>query len=942
MEATRRLAQRAARRALGRAAVRCLGGTMLAGATVGLASVGVAKLAGWQLPWVWPVGGSLLAGAVVGLAWAWSRRLSPFQAAAEVDRVLGTNDRLASGLMLEAGTQRQSAFAAWAGEEADDRARTIDVERIIRPALGWRWLAWPAVTAGAIAVGIWAPVDPLGLRQPHRPGLAAGPTAEEVRAAAADLAAVVPEAPAPEVSASADPQAQRHAEELREIERQLMEGKASPQQARQQAATTLEAMAADAERRSKSAAAARDALRDRLARTQATDQGSASDLQRAIRSGDAAAVREAVERLSREAGAMSPEDRAALAEQLDEAARRLEQAGAVPEPEQAPRPDLPPDVAGSDDPQRIEEALRQAGADPSTAASEAQRLAEQNRAERARREAERQAKDLSDAMRDAANELRQPAAAPPPARSQPNEPPRSPDARPPERSNSPQGQPQQPKSPPPPSENEGGPKGKGGGPERPSQPPSPGTEPSGTPSKPPGERPGEAKSPDQPSDRPNTNQGERPGNQPAAPDSAARPSPGPADAQDRQPAPANPSVSPKGEPTQPDAPRPGQPPKSPDSSSTGKDQQGGSGEQPSQQPTTRPKPEAGQPSGSGQPQPQPGADKRGPQQSGPSPGADGGPSGQPRPQPVGTPDARSPQPSPDGKEQPVAPPQGGAPQPSPGTSGRDASKQGSPGETGPRAAPGEPANQPTPGGTPQPGPKGQAPGQAVPQPSPDGAASPGQQPEPGSAPTPGMERLLEQARRMADRSRQPQQDAREAEQLREQARRMLEGATPEEREQWRRLAEQMARERRGERGGDRPEPGGGDRAERNGMPGGGPGDEPGDRSTNPTPRPLPAGEQATDVIDARRNPSQTPAGPERVVAEWMGKGRKPSPQEQAAAASVIREAAASGQKAVEDRTLPSRYDGLLRRYFRRLPEQLGLPSAGPAPGEPVPAKDAPR
>ncbi|MBL8991109.1 MAG: hypothetical protein JNJ48_05965 [Phycisphaerae bacterium] len=201
---------------------------------------------------------------------------------------------------------------------------------------------------------------------------------------------------------------------------------------------------------------------------------------------------------------------------------------------------------------------------------------------------------------------------------------------------------------------------------------------------------------------------------------------------------------------------------------------------------------------------------------------------------------------------------------------------------------------------------------------------------------------------MADRGRQAQQDARQAEQLREQARRMLEGATPQEREQWRRMAEELARDQRersrGEHSGDRPDlPGEGERADRLGVPGAGPGAEAGGRTPNPNSRALPDESGPTEIVDARRRPESDQRGPERVVAEWLGRGdRTPTPEQQATAASIIREAAASGQKAVEDRTLPNRYDGLLRRYFKRLPEQLGLPPPGPGPGEPVPAKDAGR
>jgi hypothetical protein len=53
----------------------------------------------------------------------------------------------------------------------------------------------------------------------------------------------------------------------------------------------------------------------------------------------------------------------------------------------------------------------------------------------------------------------------------------------------------------------------------------------------------------------------------------------------------------------------------------------------------------------------------------------------------------------------------------------------------------------------------------------------------------------------------------------------------------------------------------------------------------------------------------------------------------------MRQAARSAQQAVDERAIPSRYDRLVQRYFRRLPEKVA--ERAEAAGTPVPAQDAP-
>lgn len=213
-----------------------------------------------------------------------------------------------------------------------------------------------------------------------------------------------------------------------------------------------------------------------------------------------------------------------------------------------------------------------------------------------------------------------------------------------------------------------------------------------------------------------------------------------------------------------------------------------------------------------------------------------------------------------------------------------------------------------------------------------------------------LERLSDQLKKMSDQPANAAEHERSAERLREQARRLYEGASPEQRERMSRWMQQAA--------GDRPpRAGAADAANhrpelaqgRQGVPNDRPpaSFESGDGSTrgggDPT-RGLAAGAQRqplrTTPVDARSPNEHAESGREQVVAEWLGSGdERREPVEQAAVRSRLLQAARSAERAIDDRSVPSRYDRILREYFRRLPERVA-PSGGsstPAPAaEPAP------
>lgn len=282
----------------------------------------------------------------------------------------------------------------------------------------------------------------------------------------------------------------------------------------------------------------------------------------------------------------------------------------------------------------------------------------------------------------------------------------------------------------------------------------------------------------------------------------------------------------------------------------------------------------------------------------------------------------------------------------------------------------KPANGPHPGEAPKPGGLPQPEQQTGPgkqsdqRPQPD-ARPGGEQPKSGEQPsehqrpdqmTPAQQRAIERLGKQLEKmSKQPGNAAeheKNAERLREQARRLYEGASPEQRERMDRWMQQAAREHPPQNGHERSDamhpprdvagrqqgaPGG--RDDRAGEPNDGStlgGGEPTrDTSARTEDRPL-----RTTPVDARSPGDRAGSGNEQVVAEWLGSGdERRAPTDQAAVQSRLREAARSAEQAIGDRTVPSRYDRILREYFRRLPEKVAPTGASPASSAPAPAAE---
>jgi hypothetical protein len=192
-----------------------------------------------------------------------------------------------------------------------------------------------------------------------------------------------------------------------------------------------------------------------------------------------------------------------------------------------------------------------------------------------------------------------------------------------------------------------------------------------------------------------------------------------------------------------------------------------------------------------------------------------------------------------------------------------------------------------------------------------------------------VERLAEQLENMSQQGDQAARDEKNAERLREQAQRLYENASPEQRERMQRWAQQMARNPSDgdtSPAGDRRWQGSGNARREGSTLGGG---DPRRNATQATAPPI-----RTEPIDARARTSERDGNAEQaqVVAEWLGRGDErrvpgsPLP-DSAAVQNRLREAARSAEQAIGERTVPGRYDRILREYFRRLPAKLADPSS---------------
>jgi len=895
------VAARVVRRRYAASLIARLGVMLSAGAIVGLLGVGLLRLNGHE-GGTYIVLGAVASGLVLAIVMARRDRWSQARAAREIDRAQNLQDRLSSGLAMAGAAQ---GFARAAVDAAEAAAEVADPVGVVPIRVSWTHMVWPVVVAGALAAAVFVP--PMrwdGIETTARDEVIAQAT-EQVQQAVAAIENIE--------RSEATPGLDEYAAEIAAIERALSTGKGDPAGAVAQSARALESAAQRVEERTRSRADALDELRERAARAGEIKEERAASLARSIAKGDLDAAANEAARLASEARSLPNEERERIARGLESMARALDagnepldpsstsgNAGRVPDAgapapptpqmtqKTAPREELP---AGKPESEAQEQAPatgdsgttpgKPAGGEAPPRGGEADKPApqgeqsppgepgasetskEQTRGmnqgqgeERAPRDASKSPSErVRDAMRDMAQELRRPATQDPP---------------------------------------------RGGTPASGEQQGQDARDKPGDPGAKPGVQPREGLQTE-----PRPGDGER-REMPSAPGVQPSPETG-AVAGEQERTPPKPTQAPGG--VKPDGASPPQGERPAAAGEDPKVKEQGAGETPASErgdgggggeTKSERQPEQGKPGETKRTQGTQGAPDSGVTNPAPGEKSAPGPDSQ-SPGSKSTPRESKPGASgQDGTRVERTAPGGGQGELPEGTrQGREGAQV--PPDTTPTAQEGAPARsaegvKPPVGGAKKP--VGDSSG-----------AAPTDAPAPDD---PGIERLEKELRRMAEEGRSIDRRLLESEALREQARRMLERASPEQRERLEDLAQRL---------------GGGDGSRRGGP------------VTPPTPRrDLETIERAP--VDAR---GQTPEGGGPTIAQWLGDGQ-PGGEPRERLAQGVRRAAQGIEQSLEQQAIPTRHGEYVRRVFERYVRRTQTPGPGDAPTAPIlpDAPDAPR
>jgi len=267
-------------------------------------------------------------------------------------------------------------------------------------------------------------------------------------------------------------------------------------------------------------------------------------------------------------------------------------------------------------------------------------------------------------------------------------------------------------------------------------------------------------------------------------------------------------------------------------------------------------------------------------------------------------------------------------------------------QTDPQTDPAQPpadTSQPTrdPGQQDQP-PQGQQQPQQQDQPQQEGASpdpsstpDPSSQPQPVPSPTdpsqnpnsPAVDRITRTLRNLSEAPSQAQRQREISQTAREEAQRLLDQLSPEDRQQ----LERWARDNPDSlpQGPSQPSPS--STGDSNSSQ---PGSQPGSSTPSSSPPPV-SGYERIENLDASR-PDATPAD-DQVLAEWF---RDPQASDRAAdssplaqSADRLRSASQALERAADDQSIPARYRDLIRRWAQRIPQSPDSPPA-PPPAQP--------
>ncbi len=944
----------ARRRLLLRATIVGLGPALLVGASIGFVLVMVNRLADTGVGLAWLIVAPLVLAATIVVLGAIRQRPTLIASAQEVDSNLRLSDRLSTAMAIAARDDPFSVLAIDAGKLAAD---TVDVHRAIAVRFGRAWRIWPLVLLCAVVVGVILPHwSPKALRQQQ--------AAKEVAQRTAEVAARV-DAAIETAREATDPTIATTAEQIRSLEelRRELEGMKESSGTRDSAMSSTrgldDAVSRTAESLEKLAKAQEMAagesqtiareVEERLADLPraSTDEGTA--LSRAVRSGDLDAARKAASELVSKGGSLTAQERESVARDLQALAEDLR---SLENMQRESSPEAVAKAAEASSPSdRVEDATKESAAEPSSSLSaddmkdlesaKSESSAGSNDVSKAdstkpASRADEQVKELQRRLKDAVEQLR----AERREEEKRSEKEAKSDAKstPSERLNSQQGD----------------------------DPPGTGKSRMDSPNRAQPDRDKEPKTGGRGTERATS------GVEKAAPDNTSAESrepektqsekqdvqakkPGTEGARDAKSESAKPKTEPKGggqeRGQQPQAREANQ-----DREQTSSSVDGVKSAQQQPSGSNAPAPDPSSKDSTKEPSTERAKSTESPEQRAPAESKSPEQKGQARPSEV----AKSP--SSGGKE-----PRNGFEQSDNSKSGQSESRDKVQSPTGTKQTPSTSEKPEESQRGVKPSPSGSKTNEAAKQATASGQES-GKQPELAEQPSksknqqspasgsdskaqteqgdnsprtsspdgtrrddmPGnrdaMKRLQEQIERMGEPAKKATKQEQSARTLRERANEMYRSASPADQEKLQRWVERAPQGKAQEAQGQ------------------GAGGKVGGQRTPKMNAPASPVDVATTPIDARKPAAQTPDREPRdqVVAEWLGDGEKHRGlSDQAAAQSRLQQAAESAEQAIGDRTVPSRYDRVLREYFKRLPGRvLDRPVSTPTPAA-APAMDAP-
>lgn len=415
MNAVHATARKALRRRLLARFVRALGATLATAAALSLGLIVVDRL--FSLEWnVWllagaPAGAALL-GALIAAMW---RRESLLNAAVEVDRALQLRDRLGSALALEQESP-DDPFTTLAIEDAQRIAGEVRVKDATPILFGRSWVAWPAVGALAVASAIFLPaLDLAHQRAEEAQDAKEIALREDAQRDIADARTAV----APEDISTVDLATPTDLEILEQLEEQLASGAVDPNVALATAASALDRAAENLDQSAETDDARTEALRETLSSVGgANSPDEMSPLAEAFSSGDFEAAQKLLEEQRQLLDKLDQAEREKLADELEKIADALEQTpgdepselDASPATEQLRKlgmtePEIDK-ILDENDPEKVREQLREQGIDEPAVEKLADELEQEQQKHEAQEQAQEDANELGESLRDAADEAR--------------------------------------------------------------------------------------------------------------------------------------------------------------------------------------------------------------------------------------------------------------------------------------------------------------------------------------------------------------------------------------------------------------------------------------------------------------------------------------------------------------------------------------------------------